>query len=76
MFKVETIKAYSMEEFASLQIGWDFSVSQLGPSEESFINLFRTAHVGYQCFRYGPSRHKLCQCSIKIGLMGFPAIRE
>jgi AraC family ethanolamine operon transcriptional activator len=54
MFKVETKEAYDFDSLQSLQFGWDFSASQLGPSEyESTVRLFKTDHVGYNSFRYG-----------------------
>ncbi len=55
MFKFESIKAYNLEELHSLERAWDYSVSQLGSRDESFLNLYQTAHVGYQRFRYGPA---------------------
>jgi len=54
MFKVETQESYSFDDLTSLQYGWEFSVSQLGPSEEvSFATLYQTPNIGYNRFRYG-----------------------
>jgi AraC-like DNA-binding protein len=73
MFKVETRKSYSIEDLTALQMGCDYSVSQLEPTEEeSFVNLYRTAHVGYQCFRYGPAldqRLRVSEGFLSFGLV-------
>jgi AraC family ethanolamine operon transcriptional activator len=54
MFRVETQKAKSFHSLDTLQFGWDFSVSQLGPVEDiSQVSLYQTAHVGYNRFHYG-----------------------
>ena len=54
MFKVETQEGHSFEDLTSLQYGWEFSVSQLGPSEEiSWATLYQTPNIGYNRFRYG-----------------------
>lgn len=54
MFKVETQESYSFDDLTLLQHGWEFSVSQLGPSEEvSSVTLYQTPNVGYNRFRYG-----------------------
>lgn len=53
MLKVETQKSHRFEDLCSLQYGWDFTVSQLGPSQgESTARLYRTPHVGYNRFFY------------------------
>jgi len=54
MFRVETQESYDFNELTSLQYGWVFSVSQLGPSEElSQATLYQTPNIGYNSFRYG-----------------------
>jgi AraC family ethanolamine operon transcriptional activator len=54
MFRVETQESYDFDDLTSLQFGWEFSVSQLGPSEElSHATLHQTANIGYNSFRYG-----------------------
>lgn len=54
MFRVETQKAESFHSLDTLQFGWDFSVSQLGPvADSSRVSLYQTAHVGYNRFHYG-----------------------
>ncbi len=54
MFRVETQESHSFDDLTSLQYGWEFSVSQLGPSEElSHATLYQTANIGYNSFQYG-----------------------
>jgi AraC family ethanolamine operon transcriptional activator len=54
MFRVETQQSHNFDDLTSLQYGWEFSVSQLGPSEElSHSTLYQTPHIGYNSFRYG-----------------------
>jgi AraC family ethanolamine operon transcriptional activator len=54
MFRVETQESYSFNDLTSLQYGWEFSVSQLGPSEElSYATLYQTPNIGYNSFRFG-----------------------
>jgi len=54
MFKVETQESYSFDDLTSLQYGWEFSVSQLGPSEElSYATLYQTPNIGYNSFQFG-----------------------
>jgi AraC family ethanolamine operon transcriptional activator len=54
MFRAETQLSHSFEELTSIQHGWDFSVSQLGPSNEiSSVSFYQTPHVVYNRFRYG-----------------------
>jgi AraC family ethanolamine operon transcriptional activator len=53
MFRVQTQKSHNIDDLTSMQYGWDFSASQLGPSEEeSRISLYQTLHIGYNKFRY------------------------
>jgi AraC family ethanolamine operon transcriptional activator len=54
MFRVETQESYSFDDLTSLQYGWEFSVSQLGPSEElSHATLYQTPNIGYNSFQFG-----------------------
>jgi AraC-like DNA-binding protein len=54
MFRYELQKGNHFEELTNIQYGWDFTVTQLGPSkEESIVDLYRTQSVGYNKFRYG-----------------------
>ena len=54
MFRVETQESFDFNDLTTLQFGWVFSVSQLGPSEElSQATLFQTPNIGYNRFRYG-----------------------
>jgi len=54
MFKVETQESHDFDDLTPLQYGWEFSVSQLGPSEElSYATLYQTANIGYVSFQYG-----------------------
>ena len=56
MLRVETQKGHRFEDLHAIQYGWDFTVSQLGPSEEeSTVSLYQTHHVGYNRFRYSPA---------------------
>ena len=70
MFRVETQKSESFHSLKSLQFGWDFSVSQLGPVEEvSQVGLYQTAHVGYNRFHYGAAFDQRIRS--KEGFLGF-----
>ena len=54
MFRVETQESQNFDDLTTLQYGWEFSVSQLGPSEEpSRATLYQTPNIGYNSFRYG-----------------------
>ena len=54
MFRVETQESQNFDDLTSLQYGWEFSVSQLGPSEElSRSTLYQTPNIGFVSFRYG-----------------------
>jgi AraC family ethanolamine operon transcriptional activator len=54
MFRVETQKSYNFDDLTTMQFGWDFSVSQLGASEEiSSVSFYQTPNVGYNRFLYG-----------------------
>ena len=54
MFRVETQESRNFDDLTSLQYGWEFTVSQLGPSEElSRATLYQTANIGYNSFQYG-----------------------
>jgi AraC family ethanolamine operon transcriptional activator len=54
MFKVETQESYSFDDLTSLQCGWEFSVSQLGPSEElSHATLYQTPNITCNSFQFG-----------------------
>jgi len=54
MFRVETQESYDFDDLTSLQYGWVFSVSQLGPGEElSQATLYQTPNIGYNSFQYG-----------------------
>ena len=54
MFRVETQESHDFDDLTSLQYGWEFSVSQLGPSEGlSRATLYQTPNIGYNSFRYG-----------------------
>ena len=54
MFRVETQESYNFDDLTSMQYGWEFAVSQLGPSEElSRATLYQTANIGYNSFQYG-----------------------
>jgi AraC family ethanolamine operon transcriptional activator len=56
MLRIEKQLSYNFEELTNIQYGWDFSVSQLSPSEEiSRVNLFQTPHIGYNSFYYSPA---------------------
>jgi len=56
MFRVETQEGHNFDDLTAIQYGWDFTVSQLGPSEEeSTVSLYQTPHVGYNRFRYSPA---------------------
>ena len=56
MFRVEKQKGRNFDDLTAIQYGWDFTVSQLGPSEEaSTVSLYQTPHVGYNRFRYSPA---------------------
>lgn len=56
MFRVETQESHNFDDLTTIQYGWDFAVSQLGPSEEvSRVSLYQTPHVGYHRFRYSPA---------------------
>ena len=49
MFKVETQSAYNLDDLTSLQFGWDFTVSQLGPSDEkSIVSFVEMEHRAYK----------------------------
>lgn len=53
MLKVVKEKSHRFEDLSTLQHGWDFTVSQLGPSEEeSVVSLYQTNNVAYNRFRY------------------------
>jgi AraC family ethanolamine operon transcriptional activator len=53
MFSVETQESHSFEDLTTIQYGWRFSVSQLGPSEEvSSVTLYQTPHIGYTRSHY------------------------
>lgn len=70
MLKIETQKAYNFDDLTSLQFGWDFSASQLGPCEaESIVRLFQTDHVGYNSFRYGSAYDQ--RLAVKEGIVSF-----
>jgi hypothetical protein len=70
MFKVETQESHNFDDLTSLQYGWQFSVSQLGPSEElSHSTLYQTSHIGYNSFRYGTA-YDQCLRS-RVGLLSF-----
>ncbi|MEH6591630.1 MAG: helix-turn-helix domain-containing protein [Halioglobus sp.] len=54
MFKYQVQKGNHFEELTNIQHGWDFTVAQLGPSEEeSIVDLYQTPRVAYNRFRYG-----------------------
>jgi len=54
MFRVETQESYNFDDLTSLQYGWVFSVSQLGPGEElSRATIYQTPNIGYNNFQYG-----------------------
>lgn len=54
MFRVEKQKGRHFDDLTAIQYGWDFTVSQLGPSDDvSTVTLYQTPHVGYNRFRYG-----------------------
>jgi AraC family ethanolamine operon transcriptional activator len=56
IFRVETQEGFSFDDLTIIQYGWDFTVSQLGPSTEiSRVSLYQTPHVGYNRFRYSPA---------------------
>jgi len=56
MFRVEKQKSRNFDELTAIQYGWDFTVSQLGPSKEaSTVSLYQTDNVGYNRFRYSPA---------------------
>jgi AraC-like DNA-binding protein len=56
MLRIEKQENYNFEELTNIQYGWDFSVSQLGPSEEkSRVSLFQTPNIGYNSFFYSPA---------------------
>jgi hypothetical protein len=56
MFRFETQESYRFDDLTTMQYGWDFTVSQLGPSAEvSRVSLYQTPHVGYNRFRYSPA---------------------
>ena len=70
MLKVETQRSHRFEDLNAIQYGWEFAVSQLGPSEEeSLAALYQTPHVGYNRFRYGPSYDQRLQT--RKGLLSF-----
>ena len=70
MFKIESKKAYSFDDLSPLQFGWDFTASQLGPTEdESIVRLFQTDHVGYNAFRYGAAFDQ--QLVVREGFISF-----
>lgn len=73
MLRIETQKAYSFDDLSSLQFGWDFTVSQLGPIEQvSSSTLYQTAHAGYNTFHYGSAYdQRLCakQGFVSFGLL-------
>ena len=56
MFRVEKQESHNFDDLTAIQYGWEFSVSQLGPSKEvSTVSLYQTPHVGYNHFRYNPA---------------------
>jgi AraC family ethanolamine operon transcriptional activator len=56
MFRVENQESHCFDDLTTMQYGWDFTVSQLGPSSEvSSVSLYQTPHVGYNRFRYSPA---------------------
>jgi AraC family ethanolamine operon transcriptional activator len=56
MFRVETQESHSFDDLTANQYGWDFTVSQLSPSEElSRVSLYQTSHIGYTNFRFSPA---------------------
>ena len=56
MFKLETQENHDFDALTSIQIGWEFTVSQLGPSKEATqVNLYQTPHVAYHHFRCSPA---------------------
>jgi AraC family ethanolamine operon transcriptional activator len=70
MFSVETQKAESFHSLDTLQFGWDFRASQLGPVEEvSQVGLYQTAHVAYNRFHYGAAFDQRIRS--KEGLLSF-----
>ncbi|MEH6607327.1 MAG: helix-turn-helix domain-containing protein, partial [Pseudomonadales bacterium] len=70
MLKIEAQKSLNFNDLSPLQFGWDFSVSQLGPSEdESIVRLFQTDHLGYNSFRYGSAYDQ--QLAVKKGIVSF-----
>jgi AraC family ethanolamine operon transcriptional activator len=70
MFKVTTADSLHFDELASLQYGWDFTVSQLGPSNEvSRVSFCQSTHVGLNKFRYGTAYDQ--RLIAKKGLLSF-----
>ena len=56
MLRIEKQEDYNFEELTNIQYGWDFSVSQLGPSEgKSTVVFFQTPNIGYNSFFYSPA---------------------
>lgn len=56
MLKVVNERSHQFQDLSTLQHGWEFTVSQLGPSEEeSIVSLYQTANVVYNHFRYSPA---------------------
>jgi AraC family ethanolamine operon transcriptional activator len=54
MFRFKTQQSHNFDDLTSLQYGWEFSVSQLGPSEDlSHATLYQTPNIGYNSFQFG-----------------------
>jgi len=70
MLRIEKQESYNFEELTNIQYGWDFTVSQLSPSEEiSRVGLFQTPHIGYNSFYYSPAYDQRLRA--REGLLSF-----
>jgi len=56
MFRIEKQQSHNFDDLTTVQCGWGFSVSQLGPSEAlSSVSLFQTSRVIYNKFHFSPA---------------------
>ena len=73
MFRVEKQESHSFDDLTTVQTGWEFAVSQLGPSAEpSSVTLHQTSHIVYNSFRYSPAydqRLRARQGFLSFGLL-------
>jgi len=56
MLRIEKQESYNFDDLTTVQLGWGFTVSQLGPSEAlSRVSLVQTSNVNYNKFHFSPA---------------------